>query len=171
MKYLLCLILLIPLSLKAPIIPESYTNQAIQSFLYQKKMNDFRNSSFTPTLLYEALIHLGVQNPEIVCRQAVLETGWFKSSSFKDYHNPFGMKEPKYRETLCRGTELGHGSFDHWFEAVEDYKMWQDYWLDTIYMPEQYYHFLDTLPYAKAKKYTKTLRRIDLDNLIDIPVS
>ena len=168
MRYLLWLILLISVNLNAPVIPKSLVEQANQLFLYQKKMNDFRNSSFTPALLYEALVHIGVQNPEIVFKQSVLETGWFTSSSFKDYNNPFGMKEPTHRETLCTGTVLGHGSFDHWFGAVEDYKMWQEYWLDTIYSPKQYYHFLDTLSYAEAKKYTQTLKKIDLSNLVDL---
>jgi len=78
------------------------------------------------------------------------------------------MKEPTHRETLCRSTALGHGSFDHWFDAVKDYKMWQEYWLDIIYEPNQYYHFLDTLPYAEAKRYVKTLKRIDLSDLVNL---
>jgi hypothetical protein len=137
----------------------SSSNQMIGSFFYNEP-------HFTPALLYEALLQVGIQNSEIVFRQSILETGWFESSSFKDYHNPFGMKQPKYRETLCTGTALGHGSFDHWYDAVKDYKIWQDYWLDTIYTPTQYYHFLDTLPYAEAKRYTYTLKRIDISDLL-----
>jgi len=135
------------------------------------KEKSFYQADFSVQSFYEAIQFVGIQNPEIVLRQSVLETGWFKSSSFKDYNNPFGMKEPAYRKTLCKGTALGHGSFDHWFDAVKDYKMWQEYWLDTIYEPNQYYHFLDTLSYAEAKRYVKTLKLIDLSDLLDIPTS
>jgi len=159
------------MNLAAPIIPQGWVKKANQLFLRHLQEQEYYSQPFAVQSFYEAIQFVGIQNPEIVFKQSVLETGWFTSSSFKDYHNPFGMKQPEYRETLCQGTALGHGSFAHWYDAVKDLKMWQDYWLDTIYSPEQYYHFLDTLPYAEAKRYTLTLRRIDLSNLLDLPTS
>lgn len=155
----------------APSTPHAWKISDIGAFNSYFREKEYQEQSFSPQVFYEALEFVGIQNPEVVFKQAVLETGWFTSSSFKDYNNPFGMKEPRCRETLCKSTELGHGSFDHWFDAVKDYKMWQDYWIDTIYNTEQYYHFLDTLPYAEAKRYTQILQQMKIDDLVDLPVS
>lgn len=134
----------------------------------QQKDEHFQQAEFSPQVFYEALIFVGVQNPDIVFKQSVLETGWFKSQLFTQYNNPFGMKQPVHRETLCIGTELGHGYFPHWYDAVKDYKLWQEYWIEHELDPEDYYSFLDELPYAEAQNYTRTLRTIDINDYLNI---
>jgi len=162
------LFLLLTQMTKAPCMTENIESKWWEVALRQMKESEFYASDFTPDRFYEALIFVEIQNPLIVFTQSVLETGWFTSESFLKYQNPFGMKEPVTRETLCKGTALGHGAFVHWYDAVKDYKLWQDYWLDTIYSPENYYIFLDTLPYAEAKYYTRMLKRIDPHVLLTV---
>jgi len=143
---------------------------ALQQREYEHQQQElyFQSAEFSPQVFYEALIFAGVQNPDIVFRQSILESGWFRSQSFTDYNNPFGMKQPTHRETLCIGTELGHGQFIHWYDAVKDYKLWQDYWVEHHLDPEDYYSFLDDLPYAEAKNYTRILRTIDINTYLMI---
>jgi len=153
--------------MQAPPLLNRHTEAMLVEMAHQSQEQLFQTSDFTPQLFYEALVFVGIQNPEIVFKQSILESGWFNSQSFQKYNNPFGMKQPVHRETLCIGTELGHGHFIHWYDAVKDYKLWQDYWVDQDMDPEQYYIFLDELPYAEAKNYTNTLRTIAINKYVE----
>jgi hypothetical protein len=118
---------------------------------------------FTPKVLYRALIHAGIQNPKIVFRQAVLETGWFKSKSFKTYNNLFGMKKPRRRKTLCKGTAMSHGTFYSWYDSVRDYKLWQDDQIKKHLTPAQYYAFLTHMGYSESPRYVQTLKSLKIE--------
>lgn len=78
--------------------------------------NDAGKTSSLPALtipnLYEEIRRNGIQYPKIVLAQAILETGWFRSSVCRDKHNLFGLTNPrtgKYYE------------FEHWTESVRAY--------------------------------------------------
>ena len=165
------LIITSTLSLQGPPISKSLTKEYEKRLNKQIKEEFFTNSEFSPSVFYEAITFIGIQNPDIVFRQSVLETGWFKSQSFLKYHNPFGMKQPVHRETYAVGTKMGHGEFRHWYEAVKDYKLWQDYWIKQELDAENYYSFLDQLPYAEAPNYTRILKTINIDAILEPPVS
>lgn len=117
---------------------------------------------FSPELLYETL-RVFVKHPEIAYRQAILETGWFRSKSFLIGNNCTGMKYARTRTKNATGVYLGHARYDHWLDSVLDYATWQNYWDSLGYDMSDYYKFLDELPYATAKNYTKTLRSLDLN--------
>ena len=62
--------------------------------------------------LYQEIIRNGIRHPKIVLAQAILETGWFRSSLCRNRHNLFGLTNPqtgKYYE------------FNHWTESVRAY--------------------------------------------------
>ena len=82
------------------------TDVEIQKIKKAGDINRLRNSEFTPAGLMEYLELRGVENHLIVYKQAVLETGWFKSGSFTEFYNLFGMKVPRIRENLVRGSGL-----------------------------------------------------------------
>ena len=124
---------------------------------------------FSPELFYEAL-RIYVKYPDIVYRQAVLETGWFKSNVFKDLNNMFGMHYPKDRETTATGWRWGDpyngrhyrlSRYNNWIDCVKDFAMWQNYWESQGKSLHDYYKFLEELPYATAKNYIKTLKIIE----------
>ena len=115
---------------------------------------------FSQELFFEVL-KMHVEHPEIVMRQALLETGWFTSKSFTEGNNFSGMKLPSTRYTHAIGIVHGHAMYEHWYYAVLDYAEWQEYWQVEGNTQEEYYHFLDTLPYATAKNYVKTLKSIN----------
>lgn len=102
----------------------------------------------TPELVYQECLDQGLLFPEIVTRQAILETGHFKSYSCRVRHNLFGLTKPKG----------GYFEFSNWKESVTAYKTKVQY----KYKGGDYYMFLDRIGYASAENYIKTLKRIKL---------
>ena len=127
-------------------------------------------ADFTPELLYQALV-LYVQDPDIVFNQSKLETGWFKSSIFLQLNNAFGMHYPLSRETTAIGWRWGDyyggshhkiSKYNHWSDGVKDVALWQQYWKDKGKQMDDYYQFLNDLPYATAKRYIYTLKLMEI---------
>ena len=109
-----------------------------------------KNSSL-PTLtipnLYEEIRRNGIQYPKIVLAQAILETGWFRSSVCRDKHNLFGLTNPrtgKYYE------------FGHWTESVRAYYTKVQY----KYKGGNYLLWLRDIGYAEDPGYICSLTQI-----------
>jgi len=64
-----------------------------------------------PNLLAE-IKKQGIKYPKIVLAQAILETGWFKSSVCRNKHNLFGLTNPRTKD---------YYEFNHWTESVKAY--------------------------------------------------
>lgn len=90
--------------------------------------------------LYKEIIRNGLLYPKIVLAQAILETGWFRSSVCRNKHNLFGLTNPrtgKYYE------------FNHWTESVRAYYTKVQY----KYKGGNYLLWLDEIGYAEDPKY------------------
>lgn len=98
--------------------------------------------------LREALDYYGVMHPNIVYAQAVLETGHFKSDLCLNNNNLFGLYDSRKKE---------YYTFSHWTESVEAYI---DYIQYKYKPPNDYYTFLEELPYAEDKEYINKLKNI-----------
>ncbi len=97
--------------------------------------------------LYNELVAQGVDFPEIVQAQAILETGHFKSHACLQQNNLFGLRNGD-------GTYM---AFDHWTDAVAAYKKFiQKY--DPP--PNDYYKYLQDLGYAEDPNYIIKLKQI-----------
>ncbi len=96
--------------------------------------------------LRKELIAAGVQHYEIVLRQAVLETGWFKCTNCSlSRNNIFGFYYKKrYLE------------YDSWKDCVAYYKRWQD----RHYTGGDYYDFLAKVGFATSPTYIQKLKSI-----------
>jgi len=74
----------------------------------------------------------------------------------------FGMRLPKKRYNLCKGSNLNHALYDNWKLSVEDRMIY-----DTLYLKNmtrtQYKKFLDKT-YCKNKHYSKTLEKLIKEN-------
>ena len=90
----------------------------------------------------------GVQHADIVLRQAITETGWFKCTKCSlTRNNIFGFYYKKrYLE------------FDNWVECVRYYKRWQD----RHYKGGDYYAFLKKVGYATNPRYIQDLKSLKL---------
>jgi len=103
---------------------------------------------FTLTVenLKTALENAGVQHADIVLRQAILETGWFKCTECSlSRNNIFGFW---YKKKYIQ--------FDNWKDCVAYYKRWQD----RHYKGGDYYVFLKKVGFATDPSYVKRLKSI-----------
>lgn len=115
----------------------------------QKKTDDITKSEIhLPELtipnLYKEIIRNGILYPKIVLAQAILETGWFRSSVCLNKHNLFGLTNPrtgKYYE------------FNHWTESVRAYYTKVQY----KYKGGNYLLWLDEIGYAENPMYKKAI--------------
>lgn len=92
-----------------------------------------------PNLLAEIKKN-GIKYPKIVLAQAILETGWFKSSVCRNKHNLFGLTNPRTKT---------YYEFNHWTESVKAYMTKVQY----RYSGGNYLLWLKKIGYAEDKGY------------------
>jgi len=118
----------------------------------QKKTDDITKSEnnlpeLTIPNLYKEIIRNGILYPKIVLAQAILETGWFRSSVCRNKHNLFGLTNPrtgKYYE------------FNHWTESVRAYYTKVQY----KYKGGNYLLWLDEIGYAEDPDYIIAVEKL-----------
>jgi len=102
--------------------------------------------------VFKYICELGIVHPEIVIKQAVLETGWFKAPGLMKKNNIFAFRVKQYL------------TFSSWQECARYYKKWQDKrYKDPT---EDYYHFLVRIKYA-TPQYPEHLKQIKLNMTCD----
>ena len=97
--------------------------------------------------LYNELYAQGVEFPEIVLSQAILETGNFKSNACKIKNNLFGL----------RNSDGTYKDFEHWTDCVAAYKKYIQKYEE---LPADYYEYLKNLGYSEDSTYIEKLKQI-----------
>ena len=118
----------------------------------QKKTDDITKSGnnlpeLTIPNLYKEIIRNGILYPKIVLAQAILETGWLRSSVCRNKHNLFGLTNP------CTGK---YYEFNHWTESVRAYYTKVQY----KYKSGNYLLWLDEIGYSENSNYIKTIIKV-----------
>lgn len=106
-----------------------------------------KTKDLTISELYDEIIKNDIKHPKIVLAQAILETGWFKSSVCRNKGNLFGLTNPK------TGT---YYEFDHWKESVKAYRDKVQY----KYKGGNYLLWLKKIGYAEDPRYVSSLMEI-----------
>ncbi len=105
----------------------------------------------TPSVqeVYTYIVCSDIKFPDIVLRQAIWETGWFKSKHMIHKNNLFGFRHSKK-----------YMDFKSWQECINYYKGWQlrKYTREG----EDYYDFLIRIKYAQSKKYIESLKSLNV---------
>jgi hypothetical protein len=105
----------------------------------------------TPSVqeVYTYIVCSEIKFPDIVLRQAIWETGWFKSKHMIHKNNLFGFRHSKE-----------YMNFKNWKECVDYYKNWQlrKYTREG----EDYYAFLIRIKYAQSNKYIESLKSLNV---------
>lgn len=100
--------------------------------------------------VYDKIIELGIQQPVIVLKQAIHESGHFKSTATVKRNNIFGLRNGQMR-------------FDDIDSCIAFYKKWQD----NRYKGGDYYQFLRRIGYHRDAQYKKKVNNIKLDFIIE----
>lgn len=103
------------------------------------------------TAVYCYLKSIGVKNPRTVLKQAIFESGHFKSRIFKAKNNLFGFRRTKT-----------YMSFNSWQASCDYYKKWQE--KNYKNEEEDYLKFLQRKNYAgnKSYNYAGNLKKIKI---------
>lgn len=120
----------------------------------KSRTSDFpvrRNHESLPELtisnLYKEIVRNGILYPEIVLAQAILETGWFRSSLCRDRNNLFGLTNPRTGKYF---------EFGHWTESVRAYYTKVQY----KYKGGNYLLWLRKIGYAEDPNYVRSVIKV-----------
>lgn len=116
----------------------------------------FSDLPFSEENLMIVIKSLGIRFADVVVSQARLETGNFKSRSFTEANNLFGMKVAKSRLTTACGKLFGHARYSHWSLSVVDYALFQSTFARKIRTKKGYLRYLQR-NYAEDKSYISKL--------------
>lgn len=146
--------------MKASRLRENYDNMAgAVSYGYEDVGNTgvsgqyAQSDQLTTESVLAEILRNNLAHPRVVLAQAVLETGWFKSSVCRNYNNLFGLTNPRTKE---------YYRFDTWQESVRAYYTKVQY----RYKSGNYLRWLREIGYAEDPDYTAKLRV-----LLDGPLS
>lgn len=114
-------------------------------------------------LFEQRMEDIGINCPEVVMAQIVLETNYLTSKIYRENNNLFGMKESRRNHDI--GSQHGHALYPDAVASLRDYRDWQKMMGgDDIPTNEEYLYFLDHLPgkrrYAEDPNYTTKLKHI-----------
>jgi hypothetical protein len=139
--FFVCFFVLLSLKITSPLVESSttlpvYKELTIESLIRYLRLN-------------------GIDNPLPIVRQAIHETGWFKSRACLEDNNLFGM------QALSGGLAI----YRDWKESVEAYCSWLQRRIKEGHLIEDYYTFLIAVHYAEDPLYIKKLKGIKLESV------
>ena len=91
--------------------------------------------------VYHYILELNIKHPDVVFKQARIESGNFTSRIFRSNNNMFGFKQAYKRPNTQVGVDRGYAKYDSWKECVIDYALYQTYSAKNL-NEEDYIKFL-----------------------------
>lgn len=129
-------------------------------FIYNKPVKNITKEQIVQEItfedsVYNYILELNIQHPEVVLRQARIESGNFKSRVFLENNNMFGMKIPNRRPNMVSGSNRGYAVYNSWQESIIDYALYQVYSGKNL-SKEDYINMLNN-NYAEDAEYLNKL--------------
>lgn len=90
------------------------------------------------SILYQFLIDNNAWYPDILLKQAKIESGNYSSNIYKSNNNLYGMRKPYKRSTTQSGINKGYGLYQNWCLSVLDRLLWDYYHFDEKPTKEEY---------------------------------
>lgn len=84
------------------------------------------------SILYDFLKDNNAWYPEILLKQAKIESGNYKSNIYVNSCNLYGMRKVGKRNTTQRGTYNGYGVYDNWCLSVLDRMLWDVFYFKNV---------------------------------------
>jgi hypothetical protein len=104
---------------------------------------------------------LPFKHKDIIIAQAILETGWFKSTNCLNNNNLFGMKRSYSRASTYDTTINGYAHYSNWKMSVIDYYLLQSVRESIIRTSrDQYFRYLDKTYSEVGSNYSSQLKDI-----------
>lgn len=106
--------------------------------------------------VYREIMRNDIKFSDIVLRQVILETGWFKSHNCLVRQNLVGMTGGIKNDS----NEHGYAIYSNWMQSIKAYSKWQKQRLnDSV---TNYFQFLRDWNYAESPDYERKLKSINL---------
>lgn len=123
----------------------------------------YPNSEVNDSILYSLLVEVGAWFPELLVKQAKLESANYRSSIYTNNYNLYGMRNVYSRPTTQINTKNGYGVYANWQESVIDRLLWDEQLFDS--QPETEEEYLDFISaiYAEDVDYVNKLQSIKID--------
>lgn len=106
----------------------------------------------TKDQVFDYAKQIGIQHPDIVSLQFIIETGNCSSNLCRNYNNLFGFKKHRRLASFSTGTtKSGYAIYPNWKSSVADYLIWQILYARDL-SREQYLIYLNRV-YAPNQNY------------------
>lgn len=109
--------------------------------------------------IYDEIINLEIEHPDIVFSQALLESDYASSDLFISNNNLFGMKASGSRATTSDSIVNGYKWYPNWRESIVDYALLQMAFYRGLNESEYYIRLSNN--YTQDTKYVHKLKSID----------
>lgn len=108
--------------------------------------------------IWNEILYLELEHPEIVYSQILLETGYLNSKLFRTNNNLFGMRISGSRATTSNKIINGYKWYPHWKDSLLDYALLQMAFYKNKSKKE--YHEKLSRVYAEDPLYVIKLQKI-----------
>jgi hypothetical protein len=115
------------------------------------------------SLLTAALMDAGFKaaTAKMITAQAAHETGNFTSTLYREFNNPFGMKQPQKRKTTSLGAWYGYATFPDIVQAANDFMY---YWINQK-LPQTFKNVSEYVDSLQKHGYFEALKSLYLSGV------
>ena len=106
--------------------------------------------------LYQFLLDNNAWYPDILLKQAKIESGNYTSNVYRNSCNLYGMRKVGKRNTTQRGVYNGYGVYDNWCLSVLDRMLWDVFYFKNKKPTEEEYLKAMSV-YAEDENYINKL--------------